>query len=171
MQQDVKMRLLSGRRIHACRGGGRKITMRACISMYFMHPKSRSAAGFASETGPNEGYAEVSNCLYLPDGRVGFMYSRPAISHNDAFDAGGMRFEVIEPFKRLKVACKGKVCLMKNPHDMADPKRAFKENPHVDCELDIDYEGISPMHGGEPVNERRDSPVEEGRRVFLSRTL
>ena len=28
---------------------------------------------------PNEGYAEMTVCLYLPDGRVGFMFKRPHI--------------------------------------------------------------------------------------------
>ncbi|MBA3303237.1 MAG: hypothetical protein H0U26_05115, partial [Acidimicrobiia bacterium] len=53
---------------------------------------------------PNEGYAEMTVCLYLPDGRVAFMYKRPEISTNDAFDAGGIRFEVITPFERLDVS-------------------------------------------------------------------
>ena len=30
----------------------------------------------------NEGHAEVSVCLYLPDGKVGFMFRRTAISSN-----------------------------------------------------------------------------------------
>jgi len=102
---------------------------------------------------PNEGYAEMSCCVYLMDGSVGFMYGRPEISNNDAFDAAGMKFEVIEPFKQLKVTYDGKVCLLKNPHDMAHPKKAFTENPVVDCQVDIDYYGVSPMFGGEPVNE------------------
>ena len=36
----------------------------------------------------NEGIAEMTVCLYLPDGRVGFMFKRPAITNNDALDAG-----------------------------------------------------------------------------------
>ena len=36
----------------------------------------------------NEGYAEMSVCIYLPDGRVGFMFGRPHIDTNDAMDAG-----------------------------------------------------------------------------------
>ena len=47
----------------------------------------------------NENYAEMTCCIYLPDGRVGFMYQKPEIQTNDVFDAGGMRFEVVEPFK------------------------------------------------------------------------
>ena len=29
----------------------------------------------------NEGYAELTVCLYLPDGRVAFMFKRPRITH------------------------------------------------------------------------------------------
>ena len=52
---------------------------------------------------PNEGYAEMTCCLYLPDRSVGFMYGRPQISNNEALDAGGMRFEIVEPFKHLRL--------------------------------------------------------------------
>ena len=108
----------------------------------------------------NEGYAEMTCCIYLPDGSVGFMYQKPEISNNDALDAGGMKFEVIEPFKRLKVTYNGKVCLLKNPFEMANPKKAFTENPIVDCMVDIDYTGASPMYGGEPVN-ADGTPIEQ----------
>ena len=46
----------------------------------------------------------MTTCIYLPDGRVAFTYHRPEISDNDAFDAGGMRFEVIEPFEALRAS-------------------------------------------------------------------
>ena len=38
-------------------------------------------------------------CIYLPDGRIGFMFGRPEISTNEVFDAGGMKFEVLEPLR------------------------------------------------------------------------
>ena len=47
---------------------------------------------------PNEGYAEMTVCLYLPDGRVAFNYKRPKIDGHEAHDAGGLRFEVIAPY-------------------------------------------------------------------------
>jgi hypothetical protein len=132
-------------------------------SMYsniFMPSKKPFGGWFRVGNRANERYAEMSCCLYLPDGRVGFMYKKPEISDNKALDAGGMKFEVIEPFKHLKVTYKGKLCLMKNPHDMANPKKAFSENPMTQCEVDIDYTGASPMYGGEPVNED-GSPIQE----------
>src|SRR3546814_12513157 len=74
-------------------------------------------------------------CLYLPDGQVGFMFKRAEIDSNDAFDAGGIRFDVLEPFKRLDVSYKGKVVMLDDPLQMADPKKAFTENPYEACEI------------------------------------
>ena len=45
---------------------------------------------------PNEHYAEMTVCLYLPDGRVGFMFKRPHIEGHVAHDAGGLKFDVVD---------------------------------------------------------------------------
>jgi hypothetical protein len=100
----------------------------------------------------NEGYAEMSCCVYLPDGRVGFMFKRPRIDTNEDFNAAGMRFDVEEPFDRLRVRYEGSVCLLDDPGEMAEPKLAFSTNPIVDCSIDLAYRGISPMLGGRPVD-------------------
>ena len=109
---------------------------------------------------PNEGYAEVSCCLYLPDGQVAFMYQRPPIDNNDAIAAGGMRFEVLEPFKLLKVTHKGDVCVLSDPSQMENPKAAFKSNPHLDCEITLTFTNIAPVYGGEAVDEN-GNPIQE----------
>jgi hypothetical protein len=131
-------------------------------SMYFnVYDPSVGVGGFLRlGNRANEGYAEMTTCIYLPDGRVGFTYHRPQISDNDAFDAGGMRFEVVEPFAHLRASYSGKLCLLERPLEMADPRRAFTENPWTDCLVDLDYRGISPMLGGEPVNDD-GTPIEE----------
>jgi len=100
----------------------------------------------------NEGYAEMTVCLYLPGGRVGFMYGRPEITSNDEMNAGGLEIEVVTPFEQLRVTYRGKVCLLDDPRQMAEPRRAFKENPIVTCTVDLDVCGISPMYGGKQVN-------------------
>ena len=122
-------------------------------SMYFnVFDHNKQMGGwFRLGNRPNEGYAEMTCCIYLPDGRIGFMFGRPEISTNDVFDAGGMKFEVIEPFKSLRVQYKGKILLLENPKDMLNPSKAFKENPRVECEADINISGISPMFGGQAV--------------------
>jgi len=131
-------------------------------SMYFnvVDPKTKLGAFVRLGNRANEGRAETTVCLYLPDGRVGFMFNRPEISDNDAFDAGGVRFEVIEPFERLEVSYHGQVVLLEDPLEMADPKRAFTENPYADCEIKLDYSRAGPMFGGEP-EESHEVPGEE----------
>jgi len=114
----------------------------------------------------NEGYAELTTCLYLPDGRIAFTFARPEVSSNDAFDAGGMRFEVVTPFEALHVSYHGKVCLLERPLEMADPRRAFTENPWTDAAVDLDYRGVSPMLGGERVNDDGTSIVEDPAQAF-----
>ncbi len=100
-------------------------------SMYFnVYDPAEQVGGFVRlGNRANEGYAEMTTCLYLPDGRVAFTYFRPEISDNDAFDAGGMRFEVVEPFEELRVRYEGKVVMLDDPLAMADPRAAFTDNP------------------------------------------
>ena len=98
----------------------------------------------------NEGYAEMSVCIYLPDGRVGFMYDRPKIDSNDAMEAGGLTITVVEPFEHLRVEYDGTVCLLDDPAAMSDPRTAFRENPMVECTVRLDHRGVSPMYGGKP---------------------
>jgi hypothetical protein len=100
----------------------------------------------------NEGYAEMSVCIYLPGGRVGFLFGRPRITTNEVMDAGGLRIDVVTPFERLDLSFDGEVCLLDDPLQMADPRRAFKENPMVPCSVRLEFRGISPMYGGRPVN-------------------
>jgi len=123
-------------------------------SMYFnvFDRAGRIGGWFRLANRPNEGRGEMSCCVYLPDGRIGFMFARPEGRSNDGFDGAGMAFRVSEPFKRVSVRYAGKVCLLARPKEMADPAAAFKNNPLVACAIELDFEGVSPMFGGEPVN-------------------
>jgi hypothetical protein len=124
-------------------------------SMYFSVLDPERAMGGWVRIGNrvNEGYAEMSNCWYLPDGRVAFMANRPAITSNAEMNAGGMRFEILAPFERHRVTYDGKVCMLERPHEMADPSRAFRENPIVPCRLEIELRAASPCVGGLLVRE------------------
>lgn len=131
-------------------------------SMYFnvYDPAARLGGWFRLGNRANEGTAEMTVCLYLPDGRVAFMFKRPDISHNDAFDAGGIRFSVVRPFEELTVDYEGKVVLLDDPLQMVDPKSAFTANPYDACEVHLRYRGRSAMVGGEP-DQPRERPGEE----------
>jgi hypothetical protein len=131
-------------------------------SMYFNgYAPERRVGGFLRlGNRANEGYAELTTCLYLPDGRVAFVFKRPEITNNDAFDAGGTRFEVITPFEELRTSYRGKICMLDDPKQMADPRKAFTENPWAECEVEWTHRGVSPMFGGEPVQDD-GSPLPE----------
>ena len=62
-------------------------------SMYFnlFDPERKLGGWFRLANRPNEGKGEMSICLYLPDGRIAFMFKRPECTNNDAFDNGGMQ--------------------------------------------------------------------------------
>ena len=109
---------------------------------------------------PNEGRAEVSCCVYLPDGQVGFMFQRPEIANNDRFAAGGMTFEVIRPFRELRVSYVGSLLLLQEPAQMENPKKAFESNPIIPCEVDIRFTSDATVHGGEAVDED-GNPLQE----------
>lgn len=131
-------------------------------SMYFnvYDPGERVGGFLRLGNRPNEGYAEMTTCLYLPDGRVAFMFGRPEITGNEAFDAGGMCFGVATPFEELHTTYEGSVAVLTDPLQMADPRQAFKESPWADCRVELTHRGVSPMYGGEPVNDD-GSPLAE----------
>ena len=65
-----------------------------------------------------------------------------------------MRFEVVTPFEELRTTYDGKVVLLDEPLQMANPRKAFTENPWVDAHVELDaHAASSPMYGGEPVND------------------
>jgi len=123
-------------------------------SMYFnvFDPARRMGGWFRIGNRPNEGYAEMTVCVYLPDGRVGFMYAKPKIADNKALDAGGMRIEVVRPFEEINVTYEGKILLLADPSAMEDPSSAFRSNPTAHAKIALTFFGLSPMYGGETVN-------------------
>jgi hypothetical protein len=116
----------------------------------FYDPRARLGGFVRLGNRPNEHYAEMTICLYLPDGRVGFMYARPKIADNSRFDAAGMRFDVTTPMREHRIRYDGNVCLLARPLDLLDPKAAFTQNPHVPARLELTYTAVARAHGGEP---------------------
>ena len=118
-------------------------------SMYFnFFDRTRSMGGFVRiGNRANEGQAEMTVTLYLPDGRVLFIFKRPSIENNEAFDAGGVRFEVLEPAQRLRTTYGGSLVELHEPRQMADPRAAFKDNPRKQVSIDLVHDAVGPMYG------------------------
>ncbi|MHB8328180.1 MAG: DUF7064 domain-containing protein, partial [Acidimicrobiales bacterium] len=131
-------------------------------SMYFnFYDPAESLGGFFRlGNRANEGSGEMTACLYLPWGPVAFMFHRPRVATNDAFDAAGMRFEVLEPFASLRVTYAGPLVVLDDPLQMADPRAAFRANPTNEAEIEMVFAGRSAMFGGEP-EEAAEKPEEE----------
>ena len=68
--------------------------------------------------------------------RVGFMFGRPKIEHNDAMHAGGLEIAVVTPFER-GIAYEGKVVVLDDPEQMTNPREAFR-HPMVECRVRLD---------------------------------
>ena len=100
----------------------------------------------------NEGYAEMTVIVWNPDGSAVFNYNKPEISHNDGWDAGGLKVEVIKPAELVRTTFSGKALFLKDPKQMQDPGRAFKENPRQMLNIDLEHEAVGPFYGhiGEP---------------------
>lgn len=98
----------------------------------------------------NEGHAELSVCSYLPDGRVACQFARPAITSNDAFEAGGLRYTVNEPIESVSMDYEGELLLLDDPSVLRDPKTMFATAPRVAGAMHLTTRAVSPIHGGEP---------------------
>ncbi|MEM7542385.1 MAG: hypothetical protein AAF384_12495 [Pseudomonadota bacterium] len=113
----------------------------------------------------NEGYAEVSVCLYLPGGRIACQFLRPDIATNEAFDAGGLRVTIEQPLAALTMHYAGEVMLVDDPHILREPKRLFAEAVRASAKIEWQHVGCSPLHGGLPV--RADQQTMFGRDFSL----
>ena len=136
-------------------------------SMYFnFFDRERSMGGFVRiGNRANEGQAEMTVTLYLPDGRVLFVFKRPSIENNDAFNAGGARFEVLDPAQRLRSTYDGSLVELHEPRQMADPRAAFRDNPRKKVSIDLVHDAVGPMYGssGSRDEEKRSAEKQFGK--------
>jgi hypothetical protein len=108
---------------------------------------------------PNEGYAEMSVCINMPDGQVAFMFDRAAIEGN-GLSAGGQSWQIIKPFVSTRVVYRGEVLLLSDPWALVDPKSAFTTALRARCEVDL----TSHAAGLDSVMGRDQDHIE---RIFL----
>lgn len=118
-------------------------------SMYFNFVDGKSGLATLIRMGnrANEGHAEVTVLLYLPNGGAAFHFERADIADNSAFDAAGLRFEIVAPFSRSRVAFDGNVRMMSRGTELEDAKKVFSENPLKRLQLRLEYEDLVPMFG------------------------
>lgn len=100
----------------------------------------------------NLGYAEMSACLYLPDGRTAFAFDRADV-RSDTLSAGGrsgtQTWEIGEPWHSSQVSYTGTMSLFDDPWALTNPKQAFSNSPKadVDVSLAVTTEGLGAVMG------------------------
>lgn len=94
---------------------------------------------------PNQGYAEATVLVWLPDGTTLFNFERPAITGNDGWSVSGWTLEVLKPGGLLfRTRYEGSVLALADARLMADPKRGFQE-PRTQIRFDLHHEGKGPL--------------------------
>jgi len=116
----------------------------------------------------NQGFSEMTVCLYLPDGRVAFLFARPQEIGIDGIEAAGLRFDIDEPLQRSRLRYAGPVYLMADGAAMENPRQAFRREAQVDCEIELVFEAVAPAHGGELLGDD-GRPFDEGEGRYFAR--
>jgi hypothetical protein len=132
-------------------------------SMYFNFFDTKKNTGGFLRIGnrANERYAEVTLCLYLPTGEILFNYRRPEIDNNDAFDAGGMKFETLEALTKHRTTYEGTAVFLTDPSQMADPSNAFRNNPHKPVSIELTHEAAGPVYGSSGAGRETQDPEKD----------
>jgi hypothetical protein len=102
----------------------------------FWDPVRRTGGWFRIGARPNASYAEMSACIFLPDGRVAFGFDRAEI-HTNGLTAGGQTWEITEPWQASEVGYVGPMSVFADPWLLVNPKKAFSESPKADAEVDL----------------------------------
>ena len=90
----------------------------------FYDPRTGAGGWFRIGMRPNEGHAEVSACVNLPDGRTGFYFTRAPVDGNQ-LAAGGQEWMVGDPYRATTVSYRGPLLLLDDPWVLTDPRQAF----------------------------------------------
>jgi hypothetical protein len=110
----------------------------------------------------NEGHSELTYMILMADGSCLVWWRRAPITRTDVFDADGLRFEVLEPGRRLRTTFQGRAVRLGDCRELEDPGKAFRESPMVEVDMDLLHTGISPMYGPDPM---ADAHYEQHMRV------
>ncbi len=141
----------------------------------FFDPRERRGGFVRIGNRANEGYAEMTVIVWNPDGSAYFNYKKPEISHNDGWNAGGLNIEILTPAEHVRTVYEGKALFLEDPRAMADPGKAFRENPRPSIRIDLEHHAVGPLYGhvGDPDdgNDFARAHTEQHMRVAGSLTL
>ncbi|KUH87739.1 MULTISPECIES: hypothetical protein [unclassified Mycobacterium] len=89
----------------------------------------------------NQNTAQATICLFLPDGRIAFAYSRGAAPAPDEFCAGPLSISIVTPHEEQTTYYRGPVSVLSDGRAMVNPKRAFSSAPSSPCTVNLQVVG------------------------------
>lgn len=102
----------------------------------FWDPVTRVGGWFRMGQRPNANYAEMSASINLPDGRTAFFFERAKIAGN-SLRAGDLEWEVVEPFREVRVRYHGDLMLIDDAWTLTDPKQVYQTAPRSRASIDL----------------------------------
>lgn len=102
----------------------------------FWDARQRIGGWFRIGNRPNEGRAEVSACINLPDGTTAFSFERARITGNGLI-SGGQSWEIVEPWFENRVRHRSEALLLADPWLLTIPKLAFANSPRTTIDVDL----------------------------------
>lgn len=111
----------------------------------FWDPSQRVGGWFRIGVRPNARYAEMSACVYLPDGRTAFTFGRPEVDGN-TLTAGDQVWGVSDPWRLNTLRYHGPLMVLDDTWMLTDPKRAFSTAERVDAEIDLECYSTGLAH-------------------------
>ena len=101
----------------------------------FWDSERRLGGWFRIGNRPNEGYAEMSACVYLPDG-AWRSSSSGRRSRATRCAPAASRWEVVEPWRANRVGYSGEMLAARRSVELTDPKRGVRREPPRDAEVE-----------------------------------
>ncbi len=107
---------------------------------------------------PNEGYAEMTVCLYLPDGRVGFMFKRPHIEGHTSRTMPAGCSSTWSRRTRSTTSPTTATCASSPTRARWRNPAPRSANPHEPCTIDLKVTAVADPSGGEPEWDEGEEP-------------
>ena len=141
-------------------------------SVYYNFFDRASAVGGFVRCGNrvNEGQAEMTVCLYQPDGSVCFVYKRAKITSNNGWCAGGLTVHTRKGLVKNETVYVGRAIVLRNPMAMLNPRQVYKMlgkeggEKQVPVTVAVEHVACGPVWGYSAENYWASLPEEERKR-------
>jgi hypothetical protein len=136
--------------------------------LHLIDGRQRIGGWFRIGQRANQGFSEMTVCLYLPDGRLGFVFAKPDDVSVGRIEAAGLSIEVLEPMVRTRLRYDGPIFVLPDGTALERPREAFVPEASRPARIDLQLRAVAPAHGGELLDDA-GQPYDEGEGRYFAR--